>query len=311
METEHIENITDFLGKEDNRYFSNGYKYFDFKYENLYYQSKMLSGTVLCECNWDKKRNRHLHLGTVEYIALAATICEQMLKSEFYLSPEEIASSRISYFQMKIQSCIELFENTRIPISGELISIQRAENDVNHFNSCFEIRINRTVVKIEINHPVYFWFNISPHFDSCINESGLYCTGYKKRNHRIKNIVINKELMNCTALVSIEDHYSQKSGLGSRYCGTLLTDIILISGQLVQALFYTLEKTNRNQANNIWLKEFEVSINSPDSQMVYEAKLSFEDVKTLRKGNETWRSVRFKSELGEISSTIKMVSQII
>jgi predicted component of viral defense system (DUF524 family) len=79
---------------------------------------------------------------------------------------------------------------------------------------------------------------------------------------------------------------------------------------LVQALFYTLEDTGRNQANNLWLKEFEVSIQQPDSRMDYEAKITFEDVKTSKKGDETWKSVQFKSELGSITSKIKMVSQI-
>jgi hypothetical protein len=310
MDTRYIENVTDFLGKGDDRYFSCGYKHFDFEYGNLTYHDKMLTGTVLCQYNWDKKRNKHLHLGTVEYIALAATICEQILEAEFNLSPGEIASSWISYFKMKIQTCIDLSESKRISVSGKLISLYKAEKGVNYYKSSFEVRINHTVIKIEINHPIYIWFNISPDFTGSINASAMYCTGYKRRNHQIKNIVLNEALMNCTATVSIEDYSCQKSGLDSHSCGTMLTDIILISGQLVQTLFYTLEKIDRKQANNLWLKEFEVSVKQPDCRMDYEAKVSFEDVKTFKKGNETWKSVQFKSELGSIVSKIKMVSQI-
>jgi len=310
METTYIENITDFLGKEDSRYFSQGYKHFDFAYENIAYQEQMLTGTVLCENNWDRKKNRHLHLGTVEYISLAATVCEVILEAEFSLSPEEIAACWISNFKMKIQTSIELSENTKVSILGKLISIQKTENGANQYKSSFEVRINTTIIKIEIHHPVYFWFNVSHHFVKCMNTSSMYCIGYKNRSHKINNIILNEALKNCTAKVTIEDHNPLKSGLSSLYDGTLLTDIILVSGQLVQTLFFALEKTDRTQANNLWLKEFEVSIMRPDSRLEYEAKIFFEDVKVLKKGNETWKSVKLKSELGSISSKIKMVSQI-
>jgi hypothetical protein len=306
----YLENITDFLGKADDRYFSNGFKHFDFVYENLTYQDKKLTGSVSCEYNWDKKSNRHFHLGTVEYIALAATVCEKILETEFNLSPEEIASSQISYLKMKIQSCIDLSDDTRVSVSGQLISIQKIEESANLYKSCFEVRINNTLIKIEVKHPIYIWFNVSSHFYGSIDAFGMYCTGYKKRNHLIRDIVINETLMSCTASVSIEDYSSRKSGLGSQYCGTMLTDIILISGQMVQALFFRLEKMDRSQAGNLWLKEFEVLIEQPDCKMDYEAKIMFEDVKTLKKGNETWKSVQCRSELGSIVSNIKMVSQV-
>ena len=92
--------------------------------------------------------------------------------------------------------------------------------------------------------------------------------------------------------------------------GYKYADIILISGQMVQALFLKLEKIDRNQAGNLWLKEFETSIKQPDCKMDYEAKITFKEVKTLKKGNETWKSVQCRSELGSTVSTIKMVSQV-
>ena len=143
-----------------------------------------------------------------------------------------------------------------------------------------------------------------------IDESGIFSLGYKEREHFIKEILIDEEAMKCNASVTIQDKYSVKSGLGSKYQGTLITDIIIISGQLVQALFYTIEKTNRSKGGNIWLKEFEVAIENPENEMFYNACLTFNDVKKLKKGNETWKSVLFTSELGNISSKIKMVSKI-
>jgi hypothetical protein len=203
-----------------------------------------------------------------------------------------------------------LSENALISVSGKLISTEKIENSTNWYASTFEIHINRTSIKIKVNHPVNFWFKVTGNTPVEINKSGIYSTGYKERHHSIERIFIDEETMKCSASVSIQDKYCCKSGIGSQYQGTVITDIIIISGQLVQALFYTIEKTNRREAGNIWLKEFEVTIDKPESETSYNAELSFEDIKVLKKGDEIWKSILFISKLGEIASKIKMVSKI-
>ncbi|MDR2057968.1 MAG: hypothetical protein LBP83_06770 [Dysgonamonadaceae bacterium] len=310
MEKNCIENISDFLGSEDERYFSSGFKYVDVAYENLIYREKSLSGEVIVNSEWNKKTDKSTHLGTVEYIAIASSLCEQILKTKFYLSSQEIMSSWICYLKTKIQSCIDLTENTVIHVSGKLILTEKIQDTVNQYASSFEIRINNTLIKIRINHPVSFWFKVTGGNPVEINKSGIYSIGYKDREHSIEHIFIDKETMKCTASVSVRDKYHCKSGIGSKYQGMLITDIIIISGQLVQTLFYTIEQTSRRDAGNIWLKEFEVTIDNPESEMFYDAKLSFEDVKLLKKNDEIWKSVLFTSKLGKIYSSIKMVSKI-
>jgi hypothetical protein len=310
MKKDCIEKISDFLGNEDERYFSSGFKHVNVEYKNLTYQENLLTGRVIVSSDWSKKPDKSAHLGTVEYITIASFLCEQILKFEFCLSAREIMSSWICYFKTKIQSCIDLAGNTTIPISGKLISTEKIQNSIDLYASAFEIRINTTLIKIRINHPVNLWFKTIGNNPVEMDKSGIYSIGYKERNHSIEHIFIDEETMRCTASVSIQDTYRYKSGIGSKYQGTLITDIIIISGQLVQTLFYTMEKINRRDAGNIWLKEFEVTIDNPENEMSYDAKVSFEDVKTLKKGEETWRSVQFKSELGKISSNIKMVSKV-
>ncbi len=309
MGLKYLENITEFLGKEEDRYFSNGFKHFDFNYQNLSYEPecKILTGNVFVDYKWRNKTNRHLHLGSVEYIAMSSIICEQVLLAEFQISSKEISSCWISNFKTKIQSSIELSEDTKIQISGKLISTEISKD---RCKSLFEVKINTTLVKITIDHPAKTCRNLSSISYLDADNSSIYCTGYKKRTHLIKDVTLNDELMLCTASISIEDSSTQKSGIGSLYKGTLLTDIILISGQLVQALFYYIEKTDKNNGSNIWLKEFDVRINEPVEETEYNSKLYFEDVKTIKKGDEIWKSIQFVSELGAISSTIKMVSQI-
>lgn len=47
MEVNYLRDISDFLGKEDKRYFSYGFKFFDYQYEDLCYEDKVLSGNVI------------------------------------------------------------------------------------------------------------------------------------------------------------------------------------------------------------------------------------------------------------------------
>jgi hypothetical protein len=130
------------------------------------------------------------------------------------------------------------------------------------------------------------------------------------RKHLIRNVLLNEKQMSCTASIQIENHYLEKLGIGTQYNGLLLTDIVLISGQLLQVLLFSMEKTDRKKANNIWLKQFEVSIKKPNAELDCNARLFLEDVKILNKGDEKWKSIQLKSELGDISSNIKVVSQL-
>lgn len=310
MEVNYLRDISDFLGKEDKRYFSYGFKFFDYQYEDLCYEDKVLSGNVITNYYWENKNNRHLHLGTTEYIAISSTICEQILLTEFHLTPGQISLSWISSFRIKIRSCINILDNNKIALSGRLVATEKEEKTTNSYKSSIVVKVNNTIIRVEVIHPVSLFIRGLNHSVIKVEKSGLYHSGYRMRSHSIKDIYMNENLMECDAAISINDYYYQRSGLGSAFRGTLLTDIILISGQMVQTLFFCLEKINRETANNIWLKEFSITIDKPNNEMDYQAKLSFENIEVLKKDNETWKSVQFRSELGGMQGNIKMVSQV-
>ena len=313
MGVQYLENITEFLGNEEERYFSNGFKQIDCNYENLHYQNKLLTGEVIVDYKWDKKKTKHLHLGTVEYIAIASVVCEQILSTEFQLIPEEVSFCWINSFKIKIQTPVKLLDNAKIQVSGKLLSTEKISL-LNEYKSSFEIKIDKTLAKISVIHSQNTKFNF---FNSHtrVDKLSTYCIGYKKRKHLIEKITSNEDLMICTAAVSVENsnRNCQKIGIGSQYEGILLTDIVLIFGQLAQVLFYQIEKTDRNKGDNIWLKEIDISIDKPNEEMEYGAKLSFTSIKTLelKKEKQMWRSVQTFSELGDnISLSAKIISQI-
>jgi hypothetical protein len=55
MKKNCIEKISDFLGNEDERYFSSGFKHINAEYENLIYQENLLIGKVLVNSDWNNK----------------------------------------------------------------------------------------------------------------------------------------------------------------------------------------------------------------------------------------------------------------
>ena len=305
-----IGNITDYLGTEEERYFSNGFKYIYFDYDNVCYQDKLLTGEITPYHKWTNKKERHLHLGTVEYIVISSMICEKILLGERFLLPAKIPSCWISGIKIKLRSSIDLIEDKKINFCGKLISTEKSLfSDDNEYVSCFEIKINNELIKMWINHPV-LPNDIPFLFHPTINESNIYYDGYKMRKHLIRNVLLNETQMSCTASIQIENHYAEKSGIGTQYNGLLLTDIVLISGQLLQVLLFNLEKTDRKTANNIWLKQFEISMKKPHVELDCHAGLFLEEVKILNKGDEKWKSIHLKSELGGISADIKVVSQM-
>jgi hypothetical protein len=94
--------IEDCLGEKAKRYFSDGFRHIKYEYNNLMSHDKITEGSVKMFYDWEYKQEKHCHIGTVEYIAIALFIAEKKLKEYFLLSESEIALSWISSFHMKI-----------------------------------------------------------------------------------------------------------------------------------------------------------------------------------------------------------------
>lgn len=88
----------------------------------------------------------------------------------------------------------------------------------------------------------------------------FFSNGFRNAKHDIHNIMlrVNKEDPGATALVDVSSFdWSKKNG---QVCEQHFTsiDAILISGQLIQMLFFEIDNVKREHAGNVWLKTLSV-----------------------------------------------------
>ena len=311
MESNFLNKASDFLGAEESRYFSKGFRAFSYDYQMINIEDKSLVGLVIVSIrNGDFDCCKATgHIGTIEYLAISSSICELILKLRYGLSSNEIANAWICGCKVKLNKSIDIDKQTIIPISCYVNDPYLENNSVNGHKSSFEIHIGESVVKMIVDHGLIS----SKHMDTTNqNNSGidLYKDGYKFRTHLIENIRISLDKMCCFASIGIRDMSKQLSGIGANYKTTILTDIINVSGQLSQILLYKLENMERHQAGNLWLRELSINYPKPEESLDYFGWVEFTKFGTIKVNNEKWRSVNLTCHIGSVESNFKIAHKI-
>ena len=229
--------ISEFLGPKENRYFSNGFKSMNIRYSNIVQNDGSLSVTIQAETgsNWSKKNKQNMspHLGTTEFIAISAMISQLLLEKEMRLSNDEIEQSWISRFMCKIKQCTEV-DQRNISVTGKILS---TEPLAGFLQSQIRVQIGTMQVTLFICHPYAGSLNRNKKETDSVN---LYTNGYKMRDHAVTGVVLDMESKTSSADVSINEEKNRMNGIGAKYSGMILTDFILVTGQLAQVLLYNL-----------------------------------------------------------------------
>src|SRR5690606_33046657 len=106
--------------------------------------------------------------------------------------------------------------------------------------------------------------------------------GYKLRTNLVEQVRCDTDTRVCTAHVTRRDDYSgDRWGLFSARETIVPTDVLTVTGQLMQILLYTMEGTDRETCGNIWLRAMDIRYGRPVWDPQYTAKVDFFDVKTL------------------------------
>ncbi len=309
METEYLENVKTFLGTEENRYFSEGFKFMNYKFDNVKYINSFLFGNIGVKNTWRKSQKRHLHLGTIEYIAITYDVCESLLYNDFNLTETAIASSWIRDFKIKITKCTNLIDFRAIPFSAKIESTIKERNSELYISSIV-LNISNTRIYVNVVHPVLDSNVISSSRN--LNLEDIYVNdNYKLRDHDIKDVVISTDIFSCIANIISNNDGRNRKGLEGNYNGSMISDIIKISGQLMEVLYYKLyPKESHNRKENIWLREFSFSNRKCSQSKDFITKIMFNKIVDIVKRGETWKSIQFLSKVGDTCSLIKVVTKI-
>ena len=302
-----IGEISELLGPKGNRYFSNGYKSIEILYGDFAQNDGNLFTTIQAKSggSWSKKNEKNMspHLGTTEFIAIAAVMTQHLLEKEMQLSNDEIERSWISRFVCKIKQCTEIDQHY-IPVSSKVVS---TEVLAGFLQSQVQIQIGTLQATLFVCHPPA---GSSNQYKKDAGSINLYQKGYKLRDLSIYDVVLDRENKTSSGNVFLYEENIQKNGIGAKYPGMILTDLILVTGQLAQALLYNLNGKDRENSNNMWLREVDVRSDIPPREKVSNSKVTFHTINNVTKNNEIWQSIALTCSLGNMYSKAKIAQKL-
>jgi hypothetical protein len=303
----YLNDISELLGPGEERYFSSGFKGINILYGDARIDQGCYTDTVDMQFgSWSKKNGAQLtpHAGTTEFIAIAATVCQQLMEKEAGLDPIHVEQSWISRFYCKMKPCGGTDYHC-IPLSGNIISKQ---TKVKHFVYEFSVKIGMISVELTVCCPVKHSDENSYEEDE--NKVDLYRKGYKLRDLAITNVHVDGESLRTAGKTVLYGQTCPQKGIGARYSGMLLTDFILITGQLTQALLCHINHTSRSKSANLWLREIDAWCDDPSEEKVCDSEVRFLNFRTLRKKEDTWQVVELSGTVGNMHANIKVAQMI-
>jgi hypothetical protein len=305
----YLNDISEYLGPKEDRYFSSAFRDVHVSYKNVNVAQGCCTAVIAVQFEtWSKKNGEKLmpHLGTTEFISIAAVISQQLLEKEADVTQNMIGHSWIRHFSCKMKPCNDV-DIDNISLSGRIVSKRIEESSIVYE---FEIQIGRTPVVLEICCPVKKCISDTKIIESVPVQIDFYREGYKLREHAIKNVCIDGETLKSDAVTHLYEKSATFKGLCSHCYGMLLTDFVLITGQLTQALLCHINHISRAESSNLWLREIDAWCHTPPMEKTCSSTVHFLNLNTLRKKEELWQSVELYGTVGNIHSTIKVAQKI-
>jgi len=313
MGTQSYKQITDFLGATAHRYFASGFKHFNTQVATFCLQEKKLAGTLRVNYSGPARpRSEVTHLGSMEYMAMAFTLAEYALVYVLGLSANQVGRSFPRYCQIKLSKVIPVTTIASIPFQCQLLDNKRCTNALNVHVSTLSIQLGTARIRLEIDHPGATYCRLDPHAEWPVNISSMYKEGYKLSHNLLSNVVCNLGQHLCTAdIFRADDYCINRRGMSSARSTVLPTDVLSISGQLMQVLLYNLLETNREACPNIWLRSLTMHFGRPLWHPNYAAAVHFCQTAMQSLGNDVWHTVALTSQIGNIHSQFHIAHQII
>lgn len=315
-----IENIDDYLGDGEYRFFGMGYRRVSYEIENASVNFKKKQGeehtltaalSVAYPIDWSKKKSGNLtpHLSSVDVIILTARFCEVMLSQCYLYSPSENARTWIKNIKLKAgASAQEDLKNIPVVIRMKATNSDKENKDV--LSSVFECKIGKMLARCEVEHinkdAVYqetVYPSLSVLFDA--PQRKYYGDLFKTRGQRLTNIRYDRTAQQVISEVklTIPDSSHSPEGIeGAWQPMVTFVDCFVSHLQLSQILMYELDNISRADSETLWMLQTEISASSPVRKFDDTTNMmaTVTAAQTFDIDSRKWRQVTTEGEYAEI-----------
>lgn len=298
MKTKH-NSIDYFLGTPDSRYFGDGFRTFCFDINVLSVSDHEISGLIHSQyLGGNRPRNEEVHLGSVEFLALAMRLGTYGLNRLGKLGIADTNRAFLSHYNLKAKKVLKI---SAIAFYCRMCSSNAEIDSLQGSRSLFEINIGGNIAVLELDHCGGTRFGSLPDWETiAYDRPQLHCTGYKQSTLTIQEIEVDLENLHITAVVLHKHPRSSEplDGVGSASMALLGTDAVRVFGQLMQVLLYTTEGTDRIRCPNIWLRKMELRSERPLLEHSVQASVRFHRIRKIKYKGECWQLIELSGIVG-------------
>ncbi|PRD54707.1 AvrD family protein [Sphingobacterium gobiense] len=313
MKIKQYDSIEELLGGGTARYFAAAFRNYHVHMDTLTKNDDSLLGTIdVCYDGPARPRNEDVHLGSLEYSALAMRLGGHALNQLGMIAPTDIARGFASALDVKISHSLG---TGQIPIRCRLLASRNSLNCVQGTCSTIEVDIGGNRCKLTIDHRGGKRYLVLPEAQKIVDTDGetqLYGTGYRTRGLHIDDVEMDVSNHVVRAKFEYDPMFAEESyqGIGTARHMLLPTESIQLFGQLMQALLYQMESTDRERCPNIWLRTMSLRCHRPLFGPSGSAFVHFDRIQRILSGGITWQIIDLSGQVGNYQGKFRVAHQI-
>ena len=300
------------LGDPAARYFSEGFKHFDLRITSFDRTDSTISGMLHANYHGPTRpRDEAVHLGSIEYLALALRLGSISLNHVGRIGLADISRSFMSSYSIKVQETIHLGE---IPFSCTLLSSERDMKSLQGSRAYFEVTVGANKMTMGVDHRGGGRYRKLPEEEVMYpKHEQMHSLGYRYSEVEIDQVSVEPLLSKISAVVSYGSRLEENILRGFTSARELLlpTDATQVFGQLMQALLYEMDGTDRNKCANIWLRKMELSNTWPTRMSPCEAEVTFGRIRRVTKDGRQWQLIELSGIVGSYEGKFEVAHEIL
>lgn len=313
MEIKQFDSIDELLGGGSTRYFAEAFRHYHIHLEHLTRKQDCLSGTIhVCYDGPGRPRDENVHMGSLEYTALAMRLGGHALNRLGMIGPTDISHGFASSLQVKISHSLGL---GKIPFHCRLLESRNSLSCVQGTCSIIEVDIGGNRCRVTVDHRGGRRYLLLPEAQKMTDTDGdaqLYGTGYRIRGLHLGDVGIDVSQKLIRARFQYDPMFAEESyqGIGATRHMLLPTESIQLFGQLMQALLYRMDGTDRERCPNIWLRAMSLRCQRPLFGASGTALVQFDRIQRIVSGGNSWQIIDLSGQVGNYKGTFRVAHQI-
>ncbi|MFJ4208702.1 AvrD family protein [Paenarthrobacter sp. NPDC089675] len=308
MDTLAVDDIDEYLGPAESRFFGSGYRKAEHSLSRLTYEKEAICGTLTVRypADWSKKKagiDLRPHLSTVDTMVLAVDLTDALLVMALHLTPEQRAASRIC--KIVIQAGTRPEEDLgAVPVEARVLRTKALDGGFAE-TTCM-ITVGQMRARCTIAHPGHVVsqnaFEVSFDLATVLGprKHRYWGEGFRNGQQSIRSVFADIGLCTADALIGVDEVPAHVvSGIGGRPKGPTPVDAFVGILQLVQVLLYEMDGVPRTESNTLWMQQTVIEV-SPDTAPGRQLTAAITDSRLIDMPDGKWRNVEFEGSLGAI-----------